>query len=343
VLDLTATVGHANNYWYRPCADGQVWTPNAPVNVDRECRQRNLSPANWSARFLNYERPGGLAEGLFLIPSAIASTAIMKARGFLSRNYPEKYFLCSWSDNKKDTSEDQPPPFTGLNDCSHFVSECLQRGGVSTWALNAPDLVKGLRARTDTKTLCYQVEKDKARWIINSGLLTPGDVIAFSDANGFRHATLYLGGRMIAMHTASNHPDGNAYFVNTDQAGPNNWESSAHAAHPSVTLIHFAHRDTDTRTVTWAHGWWKVTGGSGVFYYHFTPDGQSAWMTQAPTNLTAPPDKPGGRGYWFVNSEKNVHITWRNSGTLEFFRPQPNQTMTGASDSESLSAARLGP
>src|SRR5262249_40032704 len=119
----------------------------------------------------------------------------MKARGFHSRNFPQKVFLCSWSDNKKDTAEGQTPPYTGLNDCSHFVSECLRKAGIDAWALNAPELVRNLLSRSDTKTLCFQVNKDGARNVINSGLLTAGAVIAFSDWNGFRHATLYLGGR----------------------------------------------------------------------------------------------------------------------------------------------------
>jgi hypothetical protein len=343
VPSLAAAATHANNYWYRPCADGQVWTPNVPVNVDPECRRRNLDPGQWVGRFLWYERGGFLAEGLFLVPNAIASPAAMKARSFRSSNYPEKVFLCSWSDNKKDTSEGQTPPFTGLNDCSHFVSECLQRAGVTAWSLNAPDLVKRLRARTDTKTLCYQVDKEAARWIINSGLMTPGDVVAYSDSNGFRHATLYLGARMIAMHTSFNHPDGDPMHIRTDSAGPNNWEASAHASHPNVTLIHFSYGDLDTRQVTWAHGWWKVIGPGKIYYYHLSADGQAAWMLTPPTNLNTAPNQPGGRGYWFATPERNVYVCWRDTGTLEFFRPQPNQAMTGASSSEVLSGARLGP
>ncbi|HJZ93190.1 MAG TPA: hypothetical protein VKE40_20100 [Gemmataceae bacterium] len=340
---MAAAVNHANNYWYRSCADGDVWTPNAPVNANRECAARGLNPAEWAGRFLNYERPGSLAEGLFLIPAAIGHPAIIKARDFMARNFPDRHFLCSWSDSKKDTFEGQTPPYTGLNDCSHFVSECLQKGGVSTWSLNAPGLVKGLRARPDTKTLCHQVDKDAARWIINCGLLTPGDVVAYSDWTGFRHATLYLGGRMIAMHTSANHPDGNPSFLRNDQNGPNNWESSAHAAHPNITLIHFGDRDADTRPVRWAHGWWKVTGASGVFYYHFTPEGQTGWTSSSPTTLTRPPDNPGGRGYWFINPDGSIQVCWRDTGMLEFFRPQPNQAMTGASTGEVLNGVRLGP
>src|SRR5262245_9825033 len=61
----------------------------------------------WVVRFLWYDRSGALSEGLFLVPSNIASPATIKVRGFHSKNYPQKVFLCSWSDNKKDTSEGQ--------------------------------------------------------------------------------------------------------------------------------------------------------------------------------------------------------------------------------------------
>src|SRR5262249_37331308 len=123
VANMAAAVNHANNYWYRSCADGDVWTPNAPVNANRDCAARGLNPAEWGGGFLNYERPGSLAEGLFLIPAAIGHPAIIKARDFMARNFPDRHFLCSWSDSKKDTFEGQTPPYTGLNDCSHFVSE----------------------------------------------------------------------------------------------------------------------------------------------------------------------------------------------------------------------------
>jgi hypothetical protein len=339
--NLAAAVNHANNYWYRSCADNQVWTPNVPVNINRECRGRNLDPAQWVGRFLVYERSEGLAEGLFLVPAAVASPATMKARGYRSRNFPDKVFLCSWSDNKKDVSEGQTPPFTGLNDCSHFVSECLKMGGIGVWALNAPDLVKRLRGRTDTRTLCLQVDKERARWIINAGLLTPGDVIAFSDWTGFRHATLYLGGRMIAMHTSANHPDGDPMYQRSDGVGANNWEGSAHASHPNVTLIHFTHNDRDTRPLTWAHGWWKIIGPGKLFFYYLSPEGMAFWVNKAPTKVTGAPEQPGGRGFWFTNAEGNIHITWRDTGTLEFFRRGPNNTMTGASTGEVLAANRL--
>jgi len=340
---MSAAASHAHDYWYRPCADGQVWTPNAPVDVNKECQQRRLNPTQWVGRFLNYERSGQFAEGLFLVPDTQAGLSTLNGRSFYARNYPEKVFLCSWSDNKKDTSEGQTPPFTGLNDCSHFVSECLQKAGISTWSLNAPDLVKGLRARHDTKTLCFQVDKDAARWIINAGIMSPGDVVAYSDWSGFRHATLYLGDRMIAMHTTINHPQGDPGYIRNDGSGPNNWETSAHDSHPKVTLIHFSYNDRDTRQLTWVPGWWKVSGSGGIFYYHLTADGRATWTAQIPKVLTMPPAQAGGRGYWFVTVDRNINICWTETGTLEFFRPGPNQTMSGASASEVLNDNRIGP
>jgi hypothetical protein len=348
VPNLAAAVNHANNYWYRPCADGQVWTPNTAVNVLQECRSRNLDPAQWVGRFLLYDRgsPNETPEGLFLVPAAVASPATMKARGFHSRNYPDKVFLCSWSDSHKDSSEGQTPQYTGLNDCSHFVSECLQKGGVDVWSLNAPDLVQRVRARSDTRTLCLHVNKEAARVIINSGLMTPGDVMAFSYHGGFKHAGLYLGERMVAMHTYFNHPDGDDRDIYEDSAGLNNWEGLAHPGHPNVTLIHFNHRDLNPRAFTLVHGWWKVTAQGRTYYYHFTADGRAGWVSKAPMNLTAEPVPAEGSGYWFTTPGelyRGVSVCWRSTGTLERFRQLSSQAMTGQSTYGMLSAARLGP
>jgi hypothetical protein len=346
VPNLVAAVNHANNYWYRPCADGQVWMPSTAVNVPQECKSRDLDPARWVARFLWYYVGSNFFEGLFLVPADVATPAAMKARDFHSHNYPDKVFLCSWSDSHKDSTGGQTPPYTGLNDCSHFVSECLQQGGVNVWSLNAPDLVQRVRARSDTRTLCFQVNKEAARVIINSGLMTPGDVMAFSDHIGFRHAGLYLGERMVAMHTYFNHPDADDRYFHKDAAGRNNWEELAHPGHPNVTLIHFNHRDWDPRSLTWVHGWWKVTASGKTYYYYFTKDGRAAWVVKAPTSLTAEPVSAEGSGYWFAapgEFYRGVVVCWRSTGTMERFSQMSSQAMTGQSTNGTLSAARLAP
>src|SRR5262249_28426690 len=153
----------------------------------------------------------------------------------------------------------------------------------------------------------------------------PGDVVAYSAWDGFHHATLYLGGRMIAMHTSANHPDGIASNFRTDEAGQNNWEASAHASHPSVTLIHFTYRDLDTRRFTWVHGWWKMIGVAALYHYYFSPDGRVLYTNKPPVGLTAAPARADGVGYWFMGPQGEMILCWRDTGTLERLRQVPGK------------------
>ena len=340
MVNLTAAVNHANNYWYKPCLDGVVWTKSKGINVEQEAVRFGKDPQRYVGRFLLYDAVDGQREGLFLIPAADAHLGFLKAKGFDAGNFDDKVFLCSWSDDGRDIYAGQTPPYTGLNDCSHFVSECFKQAGVAVWALSAVQLVANIRRRADTKTLCYQVDKEAARRIINSNLMTPGDVIAFSFDGLFRHCTIYLGGRAIVMHTPLNHPHG-PWKRETDSAGQNNWEASAHENHPEVTLIHFGHRDRDPLTVGWIHGWWEMSlPGGEVLFFYFGPNGKASYVSKRPTRVNAPPEAPEGKAYWFGMPGEDVLVCWKDSGTLDRVFLAGEQ-MSGTTNGEPLKGVRM--
>lgn len=342
MADMTLAVVHAANFWFRPCADNTVWTKTRAINITQEALALRLPPAEWAGRFLFMPEGKFLIEGLYLIPAAQAGIGTLKARGFRSAKFRDRKFLCSWHDAGKTDDDGLKPKYHGLNDCAHFVSECMKAGGVTgVGSTSAAQLVANLRARADTKTLALNVSKGVAKRIVNSGIMTPGDVIAFSDGSRFRHATLFLGDKSIAMHTAINHP---ALDIFEEEEEGENWMKSANTTHPLVTLIHFNHRDPDPALTPWLPGWWQVTIGGMTFFYHFTNTGKAAWTSQPPTNLAAPPAQPGGKGYWFGTADGNAEVCWRDTGTLDtLIRPSNPAVVIGLSNGNQLTATRLGP
>jgi hypothetical protein len=184
MYDPVAACNHAGSFWHSPCEDKKVWLPGYAIDIDREFERFGLSPADWVPAFLDYGDDN--REGLFFVEKGKATVDFMISTMFRVRAFPEFHFVCSWPDTGKDTFDEQTPPHTGLNDCSHFVTECLSEGGIqfNRSTLKAPDLVQALHDRTDTKTLAQHVDKDAAARIIRSGVMSPGDVIAFATCIG---------------------------------------------------------------------------------------------------------------------------------------------------------------
>jgi hypothetical protein len=309
---------YADKYWFTACEDGTVWTANQAINISAEIAKRpGCKTGKWSAAFLRYEEVGGVrAEGLYLIDAA----NLAKVKGTThAENYPERKMLCSWDDVEKNNRvnlADKVAPYFGLNDCSHYVSQCLKAGGIHVETLSAPMLFNNLRARADTKTLALTVDKEKAKLIVHSGVLNVGDVFVFSlTPTDHHHAAIYLGfvngEPRITMHTHSNHPD------RTDPTFSRDWENSANSSHPLVTLIHF---NDDPIQLLGAPllGWWKVTWRQKIYFYFFDGDGRVSYTTQKPTNWGVKPAVDRNqKGYWFVNSSMKASICWPVSGSLE--------------------------
>src|SRR5262249_49354616 len=145
-------------------------------------------------------------------------------------------------------SHNGTPPYTGLNDCAHFVSECLSKAGVNLGGvIQVQPLVESLRGRNDTKTLAYLVDLEKARRMIRSNqgngifygsIVRRGDIIAFGKDGQHMHSSLYLGNEQITHHAWVNHSKKPNHQHRDPVTRMNqNWEDEANARHPKVTII----------------------------------------------------------------------------------------------------------
>src|SRR5207245_2574933 len=68
----------------------------------------------------------------------------------------------------------------GLADCAHYLSKCLQAGGLTTVnERGVRGLVQTLQDRTDTKTLADVVPQAAAQRVIDTDIFKPGDMIGY--------------------------------------------------------------------------------------------------------------------------------------------------------------------
>ncbi len=202
---------YIDGHWSVPCADGKVWVFYQAIDTPSEiAKYKRTSGRDWAAAFLQYgDTTYGSLEGLYLVPPSDVSKVL---EGHLSAaDYPERKMLSSWFDNSSKSSANaevlaQKPPYYGLNDCAHFVTQSLGAGGIHVETTGVPTLFNSLRSLPDTKTLAKTVAAATAKPIVDAGLMKPGDVIIFSKGAEHHHSTVYVGGGKIAMQTWANHP-----------------------------------------------------------------------------------------------------------------------------------------
>jgi hypothetical protein len=241
----------------------------------------------------------------------------------------------------------QVQDWAGLNDCAHFVSECLKEGGVHVYAVAVGKLVKQLRDLSYTKTLALSVDKSTAERIVKSGVMQEADIIAFGGNNNtffpHAHSVVFMGNNKVANHTHLNHPSftgGGGVF------GQGIWQRYADptTGHPEVTLVHFSEGDADPATLASSPtlGWWEVNWRGTMYYYYFVKTGQVSYTKTKPSHLHLGPGAPVGRGYWFESST-DLKICWTATGSLEVFvRTPAASTMSGTwNDSEPIGAKKM--
>lgn len=331
MVDLTLATKHADKYWAEVCEDGKVVTHKHLIVIKDEYKNFNISPDQWQAVFLKYDKDAAQSEGLFFVQKNDSRTAlaVRNANGFHERAFdnmvdrsPGWKFICSWRDAGKDNLRfGMEPKYTGLNDCAHFVSECLSKAGLNVGDPEVNKLLKNIEATGKAKTLVQLTDKERARRILQSGIMTPGDVLAFGKTGkGHKHSTLYLGDEKIAMHTYINHPDlNNNLLVKQDSltGKKSNWETASNDAHPLVTLVHFSYDDLIS-PISPRLGWWKVQWQGQNYYYYFNKNGSIGYIKREPRNTKLPPPYLDGSGFWFELST-NLVICWTATGNLEVF------------------------
>jgi hypothetical protein len=363
-IDLQKAVDHANLFWAGPCEDRMVWKKLVPIIITNELANFHLDSKEWEPVFLNYAVSENLVrEGLYFIPLADADLSRRIEAGFSADAFPNRFFVCSFRDRGADLdlgSINRLPPHTGLNDCAHFIAECLRHAGVpiSKDVIDVDTLLTVLRNRSDTKTLAWLVNVSEARRIIRANLATAtfsgtpsilqqGDIIAFGNADHQHiHSTMYLGNEQVTHHTVVNHPD-KPNHQNFDPATKmnQNWEFESNDVHPLVTIIHFATAGEAPGPGSVMVGWWKAGWRGQAFFYHFSADGHVGWTppTVTPTSSTPIMFPRERRGYWFDNFV-DLRICWTHSGSFELYkvpRPARGSPLSGVLNDDPIVLTKL--
>lgn len=209
-------------------------------------------------------------------------------------------------------------PWAGLADCAHFLSRCLEAGGLTDIReIAVPTLVKTLQSRAYTKTLAEQVDRAAGQRIVDSGILEPGDMLGYFniDPNGdyggaaqYSHSAMFVGkissdddGR-ITCHTKSR-------FGGLSSTEDCWWLSDSY----KYTFIHIGM--DDPRPAAALAGWWSVPRSGTTGYCLVSADGHARWTSEAPASPAARLDAPEDTAYWFQQGDC-ITFTWRRSGTV---------------------------
>lgn len=315
-------VNHANNYWITPCASGTVYTKSQVINIDEQIRNRKLT-GKWQGLFMPYDdNDFMLHEGLYLVRNVDLENARQNGTEDLvfRMKAEDKILICTYYDDDKKNHVDpkNKPKYHGLNDCAHFASECLAKGGIPCGTGGAGELLRQLvnLPFTTTKTLALTVPLGKAKNFISSPLMQRGDAIIYSSKKGeHNHSAIYLGNGKRAMHTVSNHANHPKMKGEWTSPTPDD-------RHDHFTLIHLS-GDDEKNTVSHVliAGWWTANLPTGPAFYYLSKEGMAGRFlrkTEGPPNMFGASE----RGYWFLKN-RDVFITGTKSGTLLQFPDFP--------------------
>lgn len=293
-INRAAVIDYASRYWNRPCDDGVFWLSNGAVVVEQKRSELKASARDGWEPFFVSDGNGGEQAVFQRTKNGTLETKLIQ-------------------------------PWEGLADCAHFLSKCLQAGGVNVNERGVSNLVSTLRERSDTITLAERVAQEQGQRIIDTGIFKQGDMIGYFNvdpagdwggARSYSHSTLYAGkpsagdpGR-VTCHTVSRFPVRS--FVRDE------W--FLHSGY-AYTFVHFS-GDDPTRSMPLATslaGWWKVEYGSVREYSYVFRDGRARSTLKAPkTNLELHGAEESA--HWFQKSNAITFI-WRESGTVEVWAP----------------------
>jgi hypothetical protein len=289
-----AAIAYARKYWDRPCEDGVFWCNDHVVEIAEE-RKHLKAPVTdgWEARFV----PDG--------HEAEHAVFQRSVRGAIEEKVIQKW--------------------EGLADCAHFLTRCIQAGGLRISEISVPKLIAHLKGRSDVKVLAEQLTRAQGQRVVDTGLLKTGDMVGYfnidpmGDYGGRRqysHSTMYVGklngaddGR-ITCHTKSRFAGLSAY--------PDQWHLDVDLY--TYTFIHFAHDDVAPLSVTSSlSGWWqKKDDATG--YYYLTPNGRAYLSMRPPTTHLDPPSTSLNSAYWFLRGGEITFI-WKPRGDVDVWRP----------------------
>jgi len=297
-LDRAKAIAFARKHWTIPCDDGLLCLDNEVLTIEHKRRELRAPAAEgWEARFVRYTDETG----------AISEKAVF-------RKGTEEKLINDWA---------------GLADCAHFLSRCLQAGGVNVNQRGVHGLVMALQERSDTRTLCDRVDRETAQRVIDTGIFKNGDMLGYFNVSPhgdygevrYTHSTMFAGkpdpddpGR-ITCHSMSRFPGlsdiEDRWFLKDGY---------------KYTLIHFTSDDgvAGAATARTIAGWWKVTFGSETLFYDMLPDGRARMARTAPKTTTSPLPEAAAiaSGHWFERAGV-VTLIWRRTGTVEIWTRDP--------------------
>ncbi len=296
--DRDKAIQYAEKYWNIPCDDGVFWLTNERISVAQKRKELKAPEADgWVAMFVK-------GDGTDPEKAVFRRTA---------GGVTYEKIINGWD---------------GLADCAHYLSRCLTAGGAKVDERGVTSLVNTLQARSDTKTLCEKVAKEKAQRVIDTGIFKKGDMVGYfntaSDGDfggrlAYTHSTMYagkldragIGG--VTCHTVARFP-------------PKSWVHDSWWLHDGYvyTLIHFTSDDPapDLLKAEALAGWWKLEYSSRTEYYLVSKSGSAKYSKRAPKKATDNIHPVEGSAYWFMDSVGKITYIWRSTGTVEVWTPK---------------------
>jgi hypothetical protein len=342
-LNRLATLRYAQEHWMFPCDDGYFYSYTAPggrvVIRDIHARLRRQGklpgPDNWQAVFLPDSSTGERA--CFIRPIPQGTPLFARHQVMVAGIELEDTFF---------PPEELRGPFDvvtfhedhGLVDCAHFASKCLAAGGIKVFQPYVPELVQIIRNLPDTmtRTLGLKVTREHGDRILKTGIMRPGDFIAywkpihFLGRTDYGHSAIYLGieadpsqdpetllnqgprqgKHRIACHTIS-------------RFGQSFWDESWYLINEPghlYTLIHFVDPEDAIPADISAllKDWLAVDHAGRTEFYHFLANGSCQKTAQAPRHGRAAHLLPNDNGYWFVRRD-DLFVFWPQLAQVDQF------------------------
>ncbi len=302
-IDRNAAVNYARTFWNRVADDDKFWTSNAEVSLPLKRKLMDAPVSEgWIAFFVANDTGGEDAVFRRTINGRV---------------------------------EQKPDPiarFDDLDDCTHYVSRCLHKEGiVFKQTPRANELALAMLSSASTKTLALKAKQDQGQKVIDSGILKPGDLIAYytKARKRYTHTAMFVGRQAggaqdpggITCHTvcrfeglteAWNGFSDDSWFLDQEKG-------------LLYTLIHFSEDDSEisAATLKWLPGWWQA----GTNFYCVLENGRaySTYFKPEDTNqkLMASPSS----GHYFEVDEEVVFIWPKPAGAVQVERwTAPTQT-----------------
>jgi hypothetical protein len=321
-LDRSKVMDYADKHWMYPCDDGFVYSytsPGGKLVVEEKRTQLHRQgklpdPDSWEAVFI--PATGNKERACFIRPNPTSGESLSPPDhpAKFPAPYQGRFDVVTFHEDK------------GLVDCAHFVSRCVSSGGIALKHSYVPDLVEDLTRKPAAvaRTLGIKVDFDQGLQILDTGIVAPGDIIAYwkfiehEHRVGYGHSAVYTGKdsadgeHRITCHTA---PRYRQYFFGE------NWSLYAPPPHDKkYTFIHFVDPE-DTIPPLAARvleGWFQIDQLGRKEFYQFRADGTCVKSPQAPAGRHRVPAGHLQSGYWFVRGFDAV-VFWPSQGQVARF------------------------